>query len=106
MHPFSENEVRLATINYEAQEWLSRELHAAFLMSGLTLTDLARELEMDEELTAEWIEGDYDLSLANALDAHVSYRVIPIYNRVGEWLSNMERDIWQSEPWKVPARAR
>lgn len=101
LHPFSEGEVRLATINYEAQEWLTRELHAAFQMSGLTVDQLAELLEIEVDVARDWLSGNVDLAmselrhLATALDAYVTYRVEPIVNRLPEWISTLSDVGWE-----------
>lgn len=99
-HPFSEGQVRLATANYESQEWLTRELHGAFLTSGMTVRELASELDLPPEVAKAWLSGDVDLSLsdlrhlATAMDAHVTYRVESAVNRMPEWIAALAGESW------------
>lgn len=111
--PFSDDQIALASSNYEAQEWLVRELHRAFKMSQLTLAELAQELELSEEEAQAWIDGDVDLRLsdlrhfANAIDAHVTYRVAAVKTKYIERFSGMTgAGMWQeshSQLWKSEA---
>ena len=100
-HSFTEGEIRLATVNYEAQEWLTRELFTAYEMSGLSEKELARLLELDVPTVQDWLSGDVDLTmselrhLATALDAHVTYRVEPIVNRLPEWVKGLSGIGWE-----------
>lgn len=106
LHPFSDDEVRLATINYEAQEWLTRELHSAFQMSGLSVEELATALDLPIETARQWLSGDVDLSmsdlrhLATALDAHVTYRVEPVVNRLPQWIASLDDASWRDLSWE------
>jgi|GEM_PF-5667873 hypothetical protein len=99
--PFSDEQIALAASNYEAQVWLVGALKRAFKMSGLSIEDLALELDLDLETATGWIHGDVDLTLselrhlANAVDAKVAYRVEPIRNRyVGRFKDISERTEW------------
>lgn len=111
-HPFSDGQVRLATANYESQEWLTRELHGAFLTSGMTVNKLAEELELSTEVAIAWLSGDVDLSmsdlrhLATAMDAHVTYRVESAVNRMPEWIAALSDETWaaQSREWHFDRR--
>lgn len=105
---FSDGEIRLATSNYEAQEWLTRELHSAFLVSGMNVSDLARSLDLSLEEAEEWLSGDRDLTmselrhLATAIDAHVTFHVEAGVNRVPEWLASLDGVAWASgNAWSV-----
>lgn len=111
-HPFSDGQVRLATANYESQEWLTRELHGAFLTSGMTVRELADELELTPDEAASWLSGDVNLSLADlrhlatAMDAHVTYRVESAVNRMPEWIATLAGDGWSfiEHAWNVDRR--
>jgi len=78
---FSDDRVRLAAGNYEAQEWLFREIHKAYRMSDATIEDVAHELDLTPEEAQDWIDGEVDLTLtelrqlANAVDAKIKYQV-------------------------------
>lgn len=104
-HPFSDDEVRLATMNYESQEWLTRELFNAYELSGMTTRDLARDLEMDASTVEYWLSGDADLSLsdlrhlATALDAHVTYSVEPLVHRLPRWIDDISNALWTHTSW-------
>lgn len=111
LHPFADGELRLATLNYESQEWLTRALHEAFQLSSLSIEDLARQLEISVDEAREWISGDFDLTmselrqLANAIDARVTYRVDTMYNRMDEWIRQVETFAWQEVPWRMVPEA-
>lgn len=110
LHAFEDDEVRLARINYESQEWLTRELHSAFLMRGFSVRELADLLDLDVSTAEDWVSGNVDLSmselrhLATALDAHVTYRVEPIVNRLPRWISALNDDAWagSASGWMTP----
>lgn len=99
--------VALASSNYEAQESLMRQLHAAFTASKLTLPDLAAKLELPEDEARSWIDGEVDLrlselrQLANAIGVHIEYGVDTVkvgdasdpsttYHRTPETVSAMQ----------------
>lgn len=101
---FSEAELDLASDNYESQEFLVEGLQQAFVMSKMTLDDLAFELDMSKSEAQSWIDGDVDLHLsqlrhlANAIDAKVSYRVHPLRTRYEERVHVLARGFdWESD---------
>jgi len=105
--PFTEEQVALAASNYEAQEWLLRALREAFVMSGLSLQDLASELDLSSEDAEAWINGEMDLTLselrqlANVVDAHVTYRVNPVHTKYVDRFERISKDLWQEVPWSA-----
>ena len=102
--PFSDDEIALAASNYEAQEWLVRALGDAFVMSELTIEQLADELGLSVEEAQDWLYGEVDLTLselrqlANAIDAHVTYRVGAIKTKYVERFASMSNRHWKNGP--------
>lgn len=76
----SEDHIELAAMNYEAQENLFVRLQEAFRMSELSIEEVADELGLGSEEAQDWLYGEVNLTLsqlrqlANAIDAHVTYR--------------------------------
>lgn len=79
--PYTEEQLELSGLNYEAQEILVAKLRSAFQLSGMTVEELAEDLEIDEVELQGWIDGEADLTFsdlrhyASALDVHVRYKV-------------------------------
>ncbi|MBM7504210.1 hypothetical protein ACFPER_12035 [Agromyces aurantiacus] len=102
---FDDEKIALAASNYEAQEWLVRELGKAFQMSRLSVEELASELELEPTEAREWLDGEVDLTLtelrhlANAIDAHVTYRVGALKTLYSDRLREVESDA----PWIATA---
>lgn len=105
-HAFDAAAVHLAAENYEAQEDLLAQLRRALEMRQISIPDLARELELSEEETLSWVEGEVDLRLsqirylANAIDAHVTYRVGAIKTHYKHRMP-AESDLWRDSSWEA-----
>lgn len=103
---FTEDQLNLASDNYEAQEALVDGLRRAYSMSGMSHEDLASELELSVTEAEAWIGGDVDLHLsqlrhlANAIDAKVTYRVAGLRNTYKHQLHAIEAtDLLAENGW-------
>ena len=112
-HTFTDEQIALASSNYESQEWLIRELNTAFIMSGRTIEELAADLGMATDEAQAWLDGEMDLTLselrqlANSVDAHVTYRVGPLRTRYVEKFVEMHSgEQWQDIDWAAPSVVR
>lgn len=107
MVPFSDEQIALAASNYEAQEALLDQLRRALSSRGMSVEQLAAELELPEEDAQDWIDGEVDLTLselrqlANAVDVRLSYSVSPIAT---VWRERFA-EIAETLPWKDTDKA-
>ncbi|ROR81145.1 hypothetical protein SAMN06295974_0370 [Plantibacter flavus] len=104
-HAFGTAEIALAAENYEAQEHLLSEIRRALEIRGITIRELAEELELPEDEALSWVDGDVDLRLsqlrylANAIDAHITYRVGAIKTHFKHRMPT-ESDLWKASSWE------
>ncbi|WIB69768.1 hypothetical protein [Curtobacterium sp. MCBD17_026] len=103
---FTEEQLNLASDNYDAQEVLVEDLRRAFVMSRMTHEELASELELSVPDAEAWVSGEVDLHLsqlrhlANAVDAKVTYKVSALRTRYKRELHALEAfDAWQTTEW-------
>lgn len=109
---FTEASIQLASSNYESQEDLFLHLRRAFQMSRLDYSDIADELGISNAEVRDWLEGEVNLSLAdlrqlaNAVDAHITYRVAPLRTSYAERLAAIASSrqwVDNKNDWAVPA---
>lgn len=103
---YSEEQIALAALNYENQEWLIRRLHEAFVSSERNAETAASELGISVEEFASWLAGEVDLTvselrqLANTVDAVVSYRVGALKVRYADKFDEMQNHPqWKQSNW-------
>lgn len=104
---FTSAEISLSASNYTAQTQLVTDLRAAFAMRDMSVEALATELDLTAEDAQAWLDGEVDLSLtelrylANAIDARVSYHVVPMTTRHLDRIARLDPgDDWHAgEAW-------
>jgi len=103
--PFNEPAINLAADNYEAQERLLADVRRALEIRRISIDDLATELELSVEEASAWVDGEVDLRLsqvrhlANAIDAHITYRVGAIKTHYAGRMPD-DSDVWEDLSWE------